>query len=176
MKTFPNVGGKGFVLTLDSILAMGFAIGLIAYLSYVSSTGVNIFPHAVAVQNYAEDLGALLSESGILSACANQSNLTSAAVMQSVISETLPADVSAQVSTSVYQYAPNGVCSLSCNLSGSFTANGFCLCKTIFAAQTVPEYLNDTNATYVGTANRIFYTTSSGSEYYGLAQVTVWAN
>lgn len=165
---------KGFVLTTDSILAMGFAIGLIAYLSYVSSTGSSVFPHAVEVQNYAEDLGNVLDESGLLNSVANSSNVTSANSMMAVMSNTIPGGANAQVSANVYQYVPSGSCPANCTLAGNSTSNGFCLCKTVLATLSSPANSNDSNASFIGSANRVFYTDVAGTDYFGLAQVTAW--
>ncbi len=163
---------RGQVFTIDSVIALLFAVTFITVIASAARHGPPSFPAFLAVANYAEDTLTALDATGTLASSAGQSDSAAASAVQLVLNRTLASGLSSSVSVKFYQYVPSGSCPLACQLDGTSPVNEFCRCRTF---TTSAGNSTELNASSTGRSTRVFVVNASGSEYFGLATLDAWA-
>lgn len=169
---------RGFVLTLDSVIALGFAISFMAFIVSASKTNQNTYDYAVSVQSFSDDFSNLLSQTGLLNQISAESDSQVQLQLQSLLNQTLPKYYSASVKVSTYSYQPSSTfCPSSCPLSsGLRPQNNFCLCRQFTQFYSNNGTTSSFNASNIGSSYGIFFSNINSTPIYGIAQTMVWVN
>lgn len=115
---------KGFILSLDALMALGFAV---LFLSALSQVPHQDFTAGLRLQRQAADLTVLLDKQDALAGLASADGDEARAVLNATVSELTEADLAARLEVKVFSPA-SGSCSGGCQLAGNTPQDGFCLC------------------------------------------------
>ncbi len=167
---------KGFVLTLDSVIALGFALSFMAFIVSANQTNQNNYDYAVSVQSFANDFSNELVQSGLLNQISLESDSASELQILNLLNQTLPQYYTGSVEISTYSYQPTSTfCPSTCPLSsGLRPTNNFCLCRQFTQSLSNNGITSNYNASNLGSAYSVFFTDINSTPVYGLAQTSVW--
>ncbi len=164
---------RGFVFTLDVIIASLLALAILTNIAIGFRTGSGGLPETLAVNALARDSLAVMDKQGLLKNTALQSDSIAAGNIRTFMDDALPKEYGANVTVEIYEYTPSGNCPNACRLDGNSPANGFCTCRRL-SANTTPAM----NSSLISTARRMFYVPAekadSPNERFGRADATVW--
>ncbi|MFQ5406047.1 MAG: hypothetical protein ACE5DI_02745 [Candidatus Micrarchaeia archaeon] len=155
---------KGFVFTLDAIIAFVLAIIVLGALAEIRADESGGNNRILKLQQTSLDVLNTLDKDGTLNNLFEQTDEDATTTLETTLNELLQAKLKGRIKIDTYQYETGGTCT-TCTLSGSTPTNNFCHCRSF----NTPLIAKSPAAS----SKRVFYY-SNNKPTVGIATIQVW--